>query len=165
MIENERSFLVERPPDLSGASSKEIEQHYLSDERTPLRIRAAGGRFELTKKIPLSEGDLSRHEEITIPLSSGEYGMLAALAKRSVRKTRHMLPLPGGLTAEIDVFHGPLEGLIMAEVEFPDEKTRESFAPPPWFGRDVSQEAWSTNAYLAGRTYAEIEPLIRRRKN
>ena len=156
MLENERSFLVAKMPKLDGVVRKEISQHYLSDGEESLRLRKAGGTYELTKKLTVDPGDLSRKEELTIPLDRDEYHLLAPLAKRGLEKTRYYLRLPDGLTAELDVFAGPLKGLAMVEVEFPNEKIRASFVPPDWFGRDISQEAWSSNASLAGKTFRQI---------
>lgn len=156
MIENELSFLVTRLPDLAQLKKKRIEQHYLSEGREPLRIRRWEGGCELTKKLTMEDDDLSRVEEITIPLTPEEFAMLLPHAKKSIAKTRYYHPLPGGLTAEIDVFEGPLQGLVTAEVEFADEATRERFVPPDWFGRDVSQEVWSVNSQLAGKSFADI---------
>lgn len=156
MIENERSFLVAKMPKLDGVVRKEISQHYLSEGEEALRLRKAGGTYELTKKRTLDPEDLSRKEELTIPLEREEYYDLLPLAKRGLEKTRYYLRLPEGLTAEIDVFGGALKGLAMVEVEFPDEKARAKFAPPDWFGRDVSQEEWSSNAFLAGKTFRQI---------
>ena len=159
MVENELSFLVKKTPQLIGVPHKEIEQHYLSDGEEPLRLRRAGGTFELTKKLTLDAGDLSRKEEITIPLERDEYYMLLPLAKRGLTKVRYYLRLDGGHTAELDVFKGSLEGLAMVEVEFANDASRAAFTPPDWFGRDVSQEAWSSNANLAGKTWYDVRPL------
>lgn len=156
MIENERSFLVAKMPKLDGIVRKEISQHYLSDGEESLRLRKAGGTYELTKKRTVDPDDLSRKEELTIPLEREEYHLLAPLAKRGLEKTRYYLRLADGLTAELDVFSGPLKGLAMVEVEFPNEKVRAAFVPPDWFGRDISQEAWSSNASLAGKTFRQI---------
>lgn len=156
MIENELSFLVREMPPLEGIPAKEIEQHYLSDSPTPLRLRRAGGTFELTKKIPQDPNDMSRFEEITVPLDRAEFALLSRHSVRSLQKTRYYFRLDDGLTAELDVFRGPLEGLAMVEVEFPDDDARARFTPPEWFGRDVSQEAWSANASLAGKNFTDI---------
>ena len=160
MLENELSFLVRELPDLDAAAKKEIEQDYLSSGPSPLRLRRIGADHELTKKIDLDPSDMSRKEEITVPLTEDESLKLRPLAVRGLTKTRHYLPLDGGLTAEIDVFSGPLDGLIMAEVEFPDEASRSAFTPPAWFGRDVSQEDWSANSWLAGKTMADVERFL-----
>lgn len=160
MLENELSYLVKELPDLDGAARKDIEQHYLSDGPSPLRLRRIADGFELTKKLDLDPADMSRKEEITIPLTAAEFGRFRPLAVRGLTKTRYYLPLPTGLTAEIDVFHGALEGLVMVEVEFPDEASRRSFAPPPWFGRDVSQADWSANSWLAGKSLADVREFL-----
>src|SRR5690606_38843488 len=123
MIENELSFLVKKTPDLKGVLSKEIEQHYLTVDDEPLRLRRSGSTYELTKKLSMGE-DLSRKEEITIPLTSDQYYLLLPLAKTSLTKTRYFIRLNNGLTAELDVFHDALKGLAMVEVEFPNEEAR-----------------------------------------
>lgn len=162
MLESELSFLIRRLPDLRAAVKKEIEQYYLSAGPEALRLRQIGDRYELTKKLDITPGDFSRKEELTIPLTRGEFLDLKPLARRGLVKIRHYLALPGGFMAEVDVFHGALEGLAMVEVEFKDEKSRTAFQPPDWFGRDVSQEEWSTNSWLAGKTLADVKPHIDR---
>ena len=55
----------------------------------------------------------------------------------------------GEHVAELDVYEGTLAGLLTVEVEFDSEDTAQQFAPPEWFGREVTdQEQWS-NAALA----------------
>ena len=53
------------------------------------------------------------------------------------------------LIVEMDVFEGAYEGLILAEVEFPDEETALAFTPPEWFGRDVTFTGEYSNSRLA----------------
>lgn len=161
MIENELSWLVKEMPDLTDAKKKEIEQHYLSPGPDPLRIRATDATaFEITKKMTVDPMDPTRKDEINIPLTADEFAQLKTLSKRSLTKTRYALPLEGGLVTELDVFHGPLEGFVKVEVEFPDEAARAAFVPPAWFGRDISAEKWAKNSRLADLTYAELLPLI-----
>jgi adenylate cyclase len=157
MIENEVSYLVREMPDLSSVPFKDIEQHYLSKGPQPLRLRRAEGAAELTKKLRLDPDDLSRRDEINVPLTDEEYAMLRPLATRGLEKRRYKVPLADGLIAELDVFKGSLEGLVKVEVEFPDDAARAAFRPPAWFGRDVSQEKWSSNSWLAGKTYADVK--------
>ena len=45
-------------------------------------------------------------------------------------KTRYLVPLGGGLTAEVDVYEGELDGLLTAEVEFADEAAAHAFDRP-----------------------------------
>lgn len=155
------SFLVKEAPSLDGLEPVEIEQFYLSDTLTPLRLRRYNrDRFELTKKIPVSRDDLSRQDEINIPLEAEEFEDLKRLAKRGLQKQRYYFPLADGLRAELDVYEGPLAGLVSVEVEFPDEASRERFQTPDWFGRDITQDEWATNSFLAGKSLEEIRPYL-----
>ena len=60
-----------------------------------------------------------------------------------------MIPLSGSLTAEVDIFEGSLAPLVLAEVEFPDEKLAMSFSPPDWFGEDVTFSGQYHNSHLS----------------
>ncbi len=53
------------------------------------------------------------------------------------------------LTVEVDVYAGDLEGLLTAEVEFPDEATAREFSAPEWLGRDVTDDERYANRALA----------------
>ena len=139
MIETELSFLVKKlPTDLKKYPKKEIKQGYYSDLPSPLRIRDEDGKFTLTKKIPIVKGDASRHREIQFPIENEEFDRLWPICKKSLTKTRYYYPI-GNLQAEIDIYHGALEGLKTVEVEFPDKKSCSQFIPPEWFGADITQ--------------------------
>lgn len=51
--------------------------------------------------------------------------------------------------AELDRFHGKLEGLCFVEVEFANEQDADSFIPPAWFGENVSKDKRYTNSFLS----------------
>jgi adenylate cyclase len=53
-------------------------------------------------------------------------------------KARIVIPLNDGLAVELDVFEGDLEGLLIAEIEFPDEDRSHRFEPPDWLGQEVT---------------------------
>ena len=163
MLEIEKTYLIKAlPGDLGKYSREEISQGYLSEtvnEPPPLRIRQKGKKFELTKKFR-SNKDLSMAEEINLPLSQEEFNRLWPLVVMSLEKTRYYFPLDSGLTAEVDVFHGDLEGLFWVEVEFKSPQQMRSFVPLPWFGPDITNESWSSNSFLAGSSYDEIKHLI-----
>ena len=62
------------------------------------------------------------------------------------------MPLPdSSLVAEVDLFEGELAGLCIVEVEFDSVEASGAFAPPPWFGREVTGVAGWSNAELARR--------------
>lgn len=161
MIENELSFLVKKlPEDLDKHPKAEIKQGYYSDMPSPLRIRQKDSKYTLTKKIPVKEGDASRYNETEMPIKKEEFDKLWPVRKKGLTKTRHFYPLGNNLTAEIDVYHGPLEGLLTVEVEFPDENSRSKFTVPEWFGLDITQEKWSVNSVLSELTYEQVKKLI-----
>lgn len=161
MLENELSFLVKKlPKDLNQHPKKEIKQGYFSDMPSPLRIRESEEKYELTKKVPLKEGDASRYDEVNVPIKKEEFKRLWSVCKKSLSKTRYYYPVKN-LKAEIDIYHGKLEGLVTAEVEFPDEESRKKFIPPKWFGDDITQEEWSANSELSELTYEQVKDLIR----
>jgi CYTH domain-containing protein len=160
-VENEKRYLVAAMPDISGITPMEIEQQYLIEDSS-LRIRATDGRaFELTKKFDLDPATPGLKDERTVELDEAEYIRLKQLTDREVLKTRYRIPLDGGLVAELDVYRGPLSGLLKVEVEFGSHEQRNAFTPPSWFGRDVTGDAWASNSELAGKTYAEIEHLVK----
>ena len=66
-----------------------------------------------------------------------------------IAKDRYVIPLEGGLNIELDFFSGFLDGMIFAEVEFPDEAAANSFQPPSWFGEDVTCSPQYQNSTLS----------------
>ena len=78
-------------------------------------------------------------EEYNLPLTRDAYFHLKEKVDGLlISKTRYILPLEEPLKIELDIFHEDYDGLILAEVEFPDEETANSFTPPDWFGEDVT---------------------------
>lgn len=55
----------------------------------------------------------------------------------------------GELEIELDVYAGELDGLLTAEVEFPDEETAVAFEAPEWFGEEVTGNTSYLNETLA----------------
>ncbi len=162
MIEIEKTFFVKDIPfDLSLFPSEIINQGYISSPPSPLRIRQKGSKFELTKKIPLKNGDFSSAEEINIDLTQYEFDKLWSLVEKSLEKIRYYIPLQDNLIAEINVYQRNLNGLIFVEVEFSSSEEMDHFVPPSWFGADVTQEDFSANSFLAGKNFKEVEPFIK----
>ncbi len=156
-MEIERKYLVASlPEDLESYPHVEIEQCYLCTSPT-VRVRRMGDVYILTVKEKVVSGQWSvasggpivnREEEFA--LSAESYERLKSKCEgRPVLKTRYKIPLEGGLTAELDIFHGPHEGLRLVEVEFPDTAAANTFTPPAWFGEDVSADRRYRNSWLA----------------
>ena len=160
-MEIERKFLVKYLPEgLENYPHSEISQAYIST-RPVIRIRQKGDRYILTVK---SQGLLSR-EEFEMDLSREEYANLAAKAEgNGITKTRYKIPEKDNLTIELDIFHGIFDGLIFAEVEFPDEEAARAYTPPLFFGRDVTEAGTFQNSSLSAMDPADIDELIRASK-
>jgi adenylate cyclase len=54
-----------------------------------------------------------------------------------------------GVTIELDVYHGQLEGLITAEIEFASAEAAAAFRPPAWLGREITDDPGYKNKRLA----------------
>jgi adenylate cyclase len=147
-VEIERKFLLEQlPPDTASATSALRQGYLVIGDDGEARIRDAGGAYTLTVK---SRGSLSR-EEYEIPLSRNQFDALwPATYGRRIEKIRHEIELHG-MTAEVDIFEGDLDGLILVEVEFASVPAAHEFVPPPWFGREVTADPSYKNASLAVR--------------
>lgn len=150
-MEIERKYLVKSlPNDIDRYEHTEIEQGYLCTSPT-LRIRKMGDAYILTVKekvVSESAAIVNREEEFA--LTQEKYEALRLKCDgQLVKKTRYRIPISGGLIAELDVFHGQHEGLILVEVEFPTVNEANSFVPPSWFGQDVSADKRYRNSWLA----------------
>jgi adenylate cyclase len=66
-----------------------------------------------------------------------------------VQKTRYELDAEGGLVIELDVYHGALEGLLTAEIEFGSAAQAAAFRPPDWLDGEVTDDPRYKNKALA----------------
>ena len=144
-MEIERKFLIkDLPKDLTSYPCSQIEQAYLN-ENPVLRIRRKDDDYILTYK---SKGMMAR-EESEFPLTKEAYEHLRTKADgKIISKTRYFIPLAPH-TIELYVFHGDMEPLIMAEVEFASIEEANVFLPPDWFGQDVTMDRRYHNVNMA----------------
>ena len=146
-VEIERKFRPTRTPDEMPAGEP-IEQGYLAiaPDGVEVRIRRRAGRSTLTVK----SGPAHVRVEEEIDIDDRRFEALWALTDgRRIAKTRHLVPLAGGVTAEVDVFEGAHAGLLTAEIEFPSTEASAAFTPPGWLGREVTGDARYANQSLA----------------
>jgi adenylate cyclase len=145
-MEVERKFVLSSLPELPPG--RRIEQGYvaLDPAGAEVRVRRKGAAHTLTVK---SGAGLVRGEE-ELALQAEDFARLWPLTEgRRVVKTRHDVDLGDGLKAEVDVYEGALEGLLTAEIEFPDEAAARAFEAPQWLGRDVTGDKRYANQSLA----------------
>jgi len=142
-MEIERKFLIKELPDLSKYDYVDIEQGYLSTNPV-VRIRRKKDKYILTYK---GSGLMAR-EEIEAELTKEAYDHLTEkIDGHLIIKRRYLIPLNPYLI-ELDIFAGHMDGLIMAEVEFPSLEEANSFTPPTWFGDDVTEDSRYHNSNM-----------------
>lgn len=148
-IEIERKWLVEDPPDLKGRKGVIIIQGYIavSVEGAEVRLRRKGERYFETVKT----GTGLQRGEIEIELSRKQFNSLwPATRDRRLEKTRYTI-IWHRKTIELDVYKKRLAPLKVAEVEFKSRKEAADFSPPPWFGKEVTDDSAHKNVNLAQR--------------
>jgi CYTH domain-containing protein len=145
--EIERRFLVDGPPPGLPPGTPFRQGYVALDGEVSVRVRDAGGERTLTVK-----GGTGRERvEVEHDIGRDEFEALWELSEgRRVAKRRSVLP-HGGLRIEVDVFEDALEGLVIAEVEFPSSAAADAFEPPDWVGREVTGRAEWGNPSLATR--------------
>lgn len=145
-MEIERKYLVkELPQDLQTYPSRQIEQGYLNTDPV-VRIRKSDDRYTLTYK----GSGLMVREEYNLPLNEAAYLHLREKADGIlIKKRRYLIPYAEKYTIELDLFEGELAPLQLAEVEFKTEEEAETFAPPDWFGEDVTFSTAYHNSTLS----------------
>ena len=136
-LEIERKFLVVNDRWREHVTTKlELTDGLLSrDGDKKVRVRSFGDRATLTVKSRAA--GMRREEfEYEIPVADAE-SMLSLCGEMVVERTRHLVPWLGH-TWEVDVFHGVLEGIVIAEIELPSETTL--FERPSWVGAEVTSD-------------------------
>lgn len=118
-----------------------IEQGYLSFEPCVRVRKASDDTASLTVKGP----GLFERLEFPYPIPLGDALAMWPLAKATIAKTRYKLKYD--ILWEIDEFHGPHEGLWIAEVELPHVMQR--FDRPTWLRKEVTNDERYQNVYLA----------------
>ncbi|MGJ4917747.1 CYTH domain-containing protein [Bradyrhizobium sp. HKCCYLRH2060] len=134
-LEIERKFLVKSDAWRDQATHSERLRDGLVARQDGLkvRVRCYGNRTTLCVKS--GRRGLARDEfEYDIPADHAAV-LFAHCAGRILEKTRHYVPAEAGVW-EIDVYHDPLEGVVIAEIELPTETTVVTL--PDWVGDEVT---------------------------
>ena len=128
-------------------SSTPIQQGYLCvSNEAEVRIRKKGEKTFLTTK---KGKGLSRLETEILITEEQFQALWPATEGSRIEKVRYHLPIAAHLTAEIDIFSGQNLGLILVEIEFPNEVVAGEYKAPEWFGIDVTTDNAYKNASLA----------------
>jgi CYTH domain-containing protein len=148
-VEIERKFLIRAGSWREGAVGSDRLRDGLIARfgNGKVRVRIAGSRACITVKGPRT--GISRPEfEYDIPLADAER-MLGLCDGPVIEKTRYAVPHLGRLWT-VDVYHGLLSGIEIAEIELTHED--ETFPLPSWAGEEVTfDRAYRQEALVRAR--------------
>lgn len=99
--------------------------------------------------LTVKRGSLENREEREVVLSDDQFAVLWPLTEGWRLEKRRYRHAWNGHLIEVDIFSGKHTGLVIAEVEFSSTSAAVGFAPPAWFGREITGEKNFSNARLA----------------
>jgi CYTH domain-containing protein len=159
--EVERKFLLATIPP-GTTFSADITDHYIPN--TTLRLRRMQTEHEVTFKLA-QKLRVHPHETRVILhtnfyLSEAEYAFLASLLPSHRLEKRRFRFHGGTIPMGIDQFQGPLEGLVIAEVDFGPNGDPSSLPMPSFALAEVTDDERFTGASLALTTRPQVKTLL-----
>jgi CYTH domain-containing protein len=147
-VERERRFLLAGPPPaLAVTDSRRITDRYLPGTRLRLRrvvyLYTGACELKFTQKVAAGRPGFVQGLITNTYLSEAEYDLLATLPAEVLSKTRLSVP-----PLSIDVFDPPLDGLVMADIEFSTDEEAQSFPLPPAAIAEVTEDTRFTGGSL-----------------
>jgi CYTH domain-containing protein len=159
-VEIERRFLLAGVPEGADVLAiHEIHDRYLDGTRVRLRRMAhVGGdaQLKLTQKLPEPDGGARQGALTTIYLSEAEHAAFARLPAAELRKSRLSIAPYG-----VDVFHGELEGLHLAEAEFTTMQDAAALVPAGFCRAEVTSDRRFTGGELARASGEQVRAWAR----
>ena len=162
--EIERKFAVKYlPKDLKIESIVYIKQAFIyRDKLTHIRIRNIKEIYPENKQTYIytvkTKGDIKdtsnigNRYEIENEIDKELFDKLIKnKISNIIEKTRIKIPIENNLKVEIDIYYDYLEGLLTAEIEFPNEELANKFQKPAWLGEELGYKKLS-NRKLAEMT-------------
>lgn len=148
------------PPDTTFGA--DILDHYIPD--TTLRLRRMQTEHEVTFKLG-QKLRVHPHEtqvifHTNLYLWEAEYMFLASTLPSHRLEKRRFRFHGGTIPMAIDQFQGPLEGLVMAEVDFGPNGDPSSFLMPSFALAEVTDDERLTGARLALTTLSHVKALL-----
>lgn len=162
-VEIEKTYLAKfLPAGMSDCRSEKMLDIYLPKEskHAKLRVRQKGDSFVITKKNKIEEKASSVYLEESIELSPLEFAALEKIEGNRVSKTRYYFPYKKQV-AEIDVFSGKLEGLVLVDFEFKNSQDLKSFTMPDFCLADVSSETIIAGGVLCHKSIKSLANFLK----
>ncbi len=172
--EIERKFAVKYlPKDLKIENVVYIKQAFIyKDKLTLIRIRDIKEIYPENKQIYIytlkTKGDIEYNNnydiaekyEIENQISQELFEkLLKNKISNIIEKTRIKIPIENNLKVEMDIYYNYLDGLLTAEIEFPNQKEANNFQKPDWLGEELGYKKLS-NRKLAEMTKDEWQSEV-----
>ena len=172
--EIERKFAVKYlPKDLKIENVVYIKQAFIyKDKLTLIRIRDIKEIYPENKQIYIytlkTKGDIEYNNnydiaekyEIENQISQELFEkLLKNKISNIIEKTRIKIPIENDLKVEMDIYYNYLDGLLTAEIEFPNQKEANNFQKPDWLGEELGYKKLS-NRKLAEMTKDEWQSEV-----
>ena len=167
-VERERRYLLrELPVGLKPSDPHtQITDNYVTGTRLRLRkVRTPETNewtLKLTQKHTPEPPDFSRTLITNMYLSPYEYEVLSVFEGNELRKNRYPYEHEGRLYS-VDIFLGPLRGLVLAETDFEDDALMDAFPAPSFAHLDVTRDELFTGTRLVELTAEELRAELARR--
>jgi CYTH domain-containing protein len=166
-VERERRYLLRGLPqgfDLK-APHAQITDNYITATRMRLRksrwVPTNEWTLKLTQKHCPAPPDFSRTLITSFYLTEYEYETLSVFEGNELRKNRYPFEHEGRLYS-IDIFLGPLRGLVLAESDFDDDAEMDSFPTPSFAAADVTREEMFTGGRLVELTAEDLRRELKK---
>lgn len=163
IVELERRFLATSLP-TNAVRPIRISDRFICG--TVLRLRkmedaegTAPPLFKLAQKVRPDPDDPTRVMLTNMYITAFEYDLLTALSADVLQKTRYSVAVADRFVS-VDVFDGPLQGLVLVEADFGSEEEMESFAPPSFSDREVSLDDRFSGGRLSRTSAEELQKLL-----
>lgn len=164
-FELERRWLLDRLPEplQNSPEYQLIEDRYING--TPLRLRRmsdASGEvtaLKLTQKYQAPDQTAYATTITNFYLDEASYALLETLPAKILLKRRYKLQ-DGRFHFSIDQFSGPLDGLILAEIEQPDMDSLLAILHPTCALREVTEDPRFNGGNLVQLTAAACQTLL-----
>jgi len=151
--EHERKWLVTEVPRhiIEKLHEQKIRQGYLAiTDNGSIRIRSIECDGLVFYSMTMKTGKGITREEVEHSLAQELFDQLWPEIKHRLEKRRYSW-VEDGCQLDLDLYDGPLEGLVTIEAESPVKPYVVQFQPLGWFGREVTEVPEYTNAMLAAK--------------
>ncbi len=157
--EIERKYVINYlPENVKIREIHNIEQAFIyKDINTLIRLRKVKTKKENEQEkleyiytiktkgdIEQDTNQIAQKYEIESNITEEDYNnLIKNKISNKMSKVRLIIPIQNNLKVEIDIYYDYLEGLLTAEIEFPNIDEANKFKKPDWLGKELGYKELS----------------------